>query len=288
MGRYPVPWGSLGGAAPRVSDHYTHLSPVQAVKIGEVRHHRPISDVLASTLSRASSCAGPGRGRALDDFKQKERRNNRRRPGHHRRTVPNQTDAERAIQDLQAAGVDQSRIGVAIRDHGRQRDLGEVTTTDGNATGGILGGVAGMLAGPGALAVPGVGPLIVAGVLAPALARISAAGGGLVTTLVAMGSTERNANYFEKGLREGSVLVTASAGSLGSEVGRSFGRPAGTWGHQSAKWPGISTCSGARTSRRIPATPPMSPGSRGAAASAGIATTWAMPDPSGASVAVDR
>lgn len=131
----------------------------------------------------------------------------------------NQTDAERAIQDLQAAGVDQSRIGVAIRDHGRQRDLGEVTTTDGYATGGILGGVAGMLAGPGALAVPGVGPLIVAGVLAPALARISAAGGGLVTTLVAMGSTERNANYFEKGLREGSVLVTASAGSLGSEVG---------------------------------------------------------------------
>ncbi len=143
----------------------------------------------------------------------------------------NQTDAERAIQDLQAAGVDQTRIGVAIRDYGRQRELRQVTTTDGNATGGILGGVAGMLAGPGALAVPGVGPLIVAGVLAPALARISAAGGGLVTTLVAMGSTERDAKYFEKGLREGSVLVTATAGSLGSEVGeivRAAGADLGT------------------------------------------------------------
>jgi uncharacterized membrane protein len=129
----------------------------------------------------------------------------------------NQADAERAIRDLKDAGIDESRIGVAMRDRDGQRELGEETAgaTAGAVSGGILGGVVGLLAGVGALVLPGVGPIIAGGALASALAGagIGAAAGGLTGFLIAMGVPEDDAKYFENGLRQGSVLVTALAGS---------------------------------------------------------------------------
>ena len=132
----------------------------------------------------------------------------------------NQTDAERAIQDLQAAGVDQTpdrgrdsgpwpTAGIAPRSPRRTATRpGEFWAASPACW---LDRVRWRFPESARSSSPACSP--------PALARISAAGGGLVTTLVAMGSTERDAKYFEKGLREGSVLVTATAGSLGSEVG---------------------------------------------------------------------
>jgi hypothetical protein len=126
----------------------------------------------------------------------------------------NQAHAERAIRDLKDAGIDESRMGVAMLDRHGQRELVE------DDTGGILGGVVGLLAGVGALAIPGIGPVIVGGALAPALAGAGiAATGGLMGALVTMGVPEDDARYFETGLREGSVLVTATAGSRGPEAG---------------------------------------------------------------------
>ena len=92
----------------------------------------------------------------------------------------NQADAERAIRDLKEAGIDESRIGVAMRDPNSQRELAE------DATGGILGGAVGLLAGVGSLAIPGVGPIIAGGALASALAGtgIGAAAGRLIGALV--------------------------------------------------------------------------------------------------------
>jgi hypothetical protein len=126
----------------------------------------------------------------------------------------NQADAERAIRDLKDAGIDESRIGVAMLDRDSQRELAE------DSTGRILGGAVGLLVGVGALAIPGVGPIIAGGALATTLAGagIGAAAGALVGALVTMGVPEDDARYFETGLRQGSVLVTATTGSRGPEA----------------------------------------------------------------------
>ena len=56
-------------------------------------------------------------------------------------------------------------------------------------TGGVIGGTLGLLAGIGALAIPGVGPLIAAGPIMATLAGLGVGGavGGLVGALVGMG-----------------------------------------------------------------------------------------------------
>jgi pyridoxine/pyridoxamine 5'-phosphate oxidase len=85
--------------------------------------------------------------------------------------------------------------------------------------------------------IPGVGPIIAGGALASALVA-GAAAGGLMETLVTLGITENDARYFETRLRQGSVLVTASAGArwaeareilraCGADLGESGREPAG-------------------------------------------------------------
>lgn len=139
----------------------------------------------------------------------------------------NQADAERAIQRLKEMGFSEDQIGVAIKDRERQQDLIEGTGTqaaEGAATGalggGVLGGVIGLLAGVGALAIPGVGPIIAGGTLASTLAGagIGAAAGGLLGALVGMGVPEEDAAHFDKGFRAGGTLVTVNAGSRAEEA----------------------------------------------------------------------
>jgi uncharacterized protein (TIGR02271 family) len=139
----------------------------------------------------------------------------------------NQADAERAIQRLKQAGFSEDQIGVAIKDRQQQDKLVEGTGTqaaEGAATGaiggGVLGGVIGLLAGVGALAIPGVGPIIAGGTLASTLAGagIGAAAGGLLGALVGMGVPEEDAQHFDKGFRAGGTLVTVNAGSRAEEA----------------------------------------------------------------------
>jgi uncharacterized protein (TIGR02271 family) len=139
----------------------------------------------------------------------------------------NQADAERAIQRLKERGFSESQIGVAIKDRSKQDDLIEGTGTqaaEGAATGaiggGVLGGVIGLLAGVGALAIPGVGPIIAGGTLASTLAGagIGAAAGGLLGALVGMGVPEEDAKHFDEGFRSGGTLVTVSAGNRTEEA----------------------------------------------------------------------
>ena len=141
----------------------------------------------------------------------------------------NQADAERAIQRLKNEGFSESQIGVAIKDRERQQDLIEGTGTqaaEGAATGaiggGVLGGVIGLLAGVGALAIPGVGPIIAGGTLASTLAGagIGAAAGGLLGALVGMGVPEEDAEHFDQGFRAGGTLVTVNAGARADEAQR--------------------------------------------------------------------
>jgi hypothetical protein len=137
-------------------------------------------------------------------------------------TFEDRDDAQRAINALKDAGFDASQVGVALRDRTAQGKLAEDTGTkaaEGAATGavggGLLGGVVGFLAGVGALAIPGIGPVVAAGALASTLAGagIGAAAGGLVGFLVGLGIPEEEARYFESGFRAGRTLVTVNAGA---------------------------------------------------------------------------
>ena len=132
-----------------------------------------------------------------------------------------QPSAEAAINRLTAAGFREDQIGVAVKDRERQDALTESTgtqaaedATKGAVGGGVVGGVIGLLAGVGALAIPGVGPIIAGGALASTLAGagIGAAAGGLLGALVGMGVPEEEAKHFERGFKEGGILVTVQAG----------------------------------------------------------------------------
>src|SRR4029453_18996119 len=77
------------------------------------------------------------------------------------------------------------------------------------ATGGVAGGVLGLLAGIGALAIPGVGPFIAAGPNMAALsgAAIGGTAGGVVGGLVGMGMPEIEAKRYEDKLKSGNYLI---------------------------------------------------------------------------------
>ena len=83
-------------------------------------------------------------------------------------------------------------------------------TTAGAAAGGVVGGTLGVLAGLGALAIPGIGPLLAAGPIVAALAGVGAGGvvGGLIGALVGMGIPEYEAKRYEGAVREGGTLLS--------------------------------------------------------------------------------
>jgi outer membrane lipoprotein SlyB len=85
----------------------------------------------------------------------------------------------------------------------------------GATAGGILGGSLGLLAGIGALAIPGLGPFIAAGPIMAALSG-SAVGGGvglLIGALIGSGIPEYEAKKYEEGLRQGNILISVHTDS---------------------------------------------------------------------------
>ena len=125
--------------------------------------------------------------------------------------------AERAVDELVAAGFDNADVSVLIADnqsskdfaHEKQTKAPEGATT-GVTAGGTIGGTLGLLAGIGALAIPGVGPFIAAGPIMGALAGVGVGGavGGLVGALVGMGIPEYEAKRYEGRVKEGGVLLS--------------------------------------------------------------------------------
>jgi hypothetical protein len=80
----------------------------------------------------------------------------------------------------------------------------------GASAGAVIGGTLGLLAGIGALAIPGLGPFIAAGPIMSALAGIGTGGvvGGFVGALVGMGIPEYEAKRYEGLIREGGILIS--------------------------------------------------------------------------------
>jgi hypothetical protein len=87
--------------------------------------------------------------------------------------------------------------------------------TTGAGVGGAVGGTLGLLAGLGALAIPGVGPLIAAGPIMGALAGLGVGGtvGGLVGALVGLGIPEYEAKRYEGRVKDGGILLSVHCDS---------------------------------------------------------------------------
>lgn len=139
-------------------------------------------------------------------------------------------EAERVIRDLDEAGLNMERVSVVAKDAdqvsgietgvketkevGNHADDGAAT---GALTGGAVGGIGGLLVGLGALAIPGIGPILLAGAEATAIATtlaggaIGAAAGGLAGALIGLGIPEERARVYNDRVASGEYLVMVNS-----------------------------------------------------------------------------
>jgi hypothetical protein len=125
--------------------------------------------------------------------------------------------AERAVDTLLAAGFTNEAISVLTQDSDTTRAFAHHKDTKapegtaaGVTTGGVIGGTLGVLAGIGALAIPGVGPFIAAGPIMAGLAGLGVGGavGGIVGALVGMGIPEYEAKRYQGRVKDGGTLLS--------------------------------------------------------------------------------
>ena len=128
----------------------------------------------------------------------------------------NRDQAERAIDELRAAGFHRDQLGMALKgevdvqnaiDRGEEAAEGGTGAVGGAVTGGLAGGLIGAaLTG----LIPGVGPAIAAGSLAAIIAGAAAgaAVGGLTGILIDMGVTEEEARDYNREFMAGRTIVT--------------------------------------------------------------------------------
>ena len=134
-------------------------------------------------------------------------------------------DAERALNELRHSGFSMNQVSVVAKDADRGDQLAgadmnaqvgnkaDEGATTGAVTGGALGGITGLLVGLGALAIPGIGPVMLAGAAATTIATalsgtaIGAAAGGLLGALAGLGIPEEQARTYNERLSRGEYLV---------------------------------------------------------------------------------
>jgi heat induced stress protein YflT len=125
--------------------------------------------------------------------------------------------AESAIDLLLSEGFRSDDVSVLAPDQQTTKQLASEKNTKapegtavGASAGGAVGGTLGLLAGIGALAIPGLGPFIAAGPIMGALAGlgVGAAAGGLIGALVGMGIPEYEAKRYEGRVKNGGILVS--------------------------------------------------------------------------------
>jgi outer membrane lipoprotein SlyB len=134
--------------------------------------------------------------------------------------VQDRVKAENVVTQLKAAGFADNDLSVLFPDKQGTRDFAHEHNTKapegavaGVGAGGALGGTVGLLAGIGALAIPGLGPFIAAGPLVAALsgAAVGAAAGGLTGALIGMGIPEIEAKRYEGKVKGGNLLIAVHA-----------------------------------------------------------------------------
>jgi hypothetical protein len=149
----------------------------------------------------------------------------------HRRSLgvfPHRREAEAALHELRDSGFPMDRVSVIKRDADENdhlagsevRDRVEDNKADegaktGAVSGGVLGGLTGLLVGLGTLAIPGIGPIMLAGATATTIATtlagtaIGAVTGGLLGALIGLGIPEERARVYNERVARGDYLVIA-------------------------------------------------------------------------------
>jgi len=126
------------------------------------------------------------------------------------------SDMDSAVAALRDAGFSTSDISVLLpEDVGSGNLVTEKATKApegaayGAGSGAAVGGALGWLVGVGALAIPGIGPIVAAGPLLAALAGIGVGGalGGFTGVLIGAGIPEDEAKKYEGRLMKGGILV---------------------------------------------------------------------------------
>jgi hypothetical protein len=127
------------------------------------------------------------------------------------------SSVESAVDALREAGFRNTDISVLFPENAGTKDFAHEKSTKapegvtaGATSGAVIGGGLGWLAGIGALAVPGLGPLIAAGPIVALLAGAGAGGaiGGLTGALIGMGIPEYEAKRYEGRVKEGGILLS--------------------------------------------------------------------------------
>src|ERR1700734_1845682 len=124
---------------------------------------------------------------------------------------------ERAVDTFLRSGFTTSDVSVLLPENLGGRQIGTEKDTKapegataGGGAGAVVGGTLGLLAGIGALAIPGVGPFIAAGPIMAALAGIGVGGavGGFAGALIGMGIPEYEAKRYEGRIQKGGILLS--------------------------------------------------------------------------------
>jgi len=127
-----------------------------------------------------------------------------------------------AVDRLRLAGFRNTDISALLPENVGTKDFAHQKNTKapegaatGAASGVMLGGALGWLAGIGALAIPGLGPFIAAGPIMGALAGAGAGAvtGGLIGALTGLGMPEYEAKRYEGRIKEGCILLSVHCDS---------------------------------------------------------------------------
>jgi len=138
--------------------------------------------------------------------------------------------ADRAVNDLLAAGFRKDQVGVAVRRGDATTATTHATEAEGEdshaGTGAITGILAGLglgaLAGIGVLSgvIPVIGPAIAAGTLGVIVSNAALGAGvvGLAGALIGAGIPEHEAKYYEEEFEAGRTIVTVKADGRADEA----------------------------------------------------------------------
>jgi hypothetical protein len=127
---------------------------------------------------------------------------------------------ESAVRQLELDGFRATDVSVLLPQNVGTKDLAHSKATKapegaaaGAGSGAVIGGTLGWLVGIGALAIPGIGPLLAAGPIVAALAGAGAVGavGGVGGALIGLGIPEYEAKRYEGRVRKGGILLSVHA-----------------------------------------------------------------------------
>jgi len=122
-------------------------------------------------------------------------------------------EAEQAVEALHEEGFTDDEISIVARDDrdggGGGGGMGMDNIADGAAWGSGIGALGGLMAGVGALAIPGVGPILAAGPIAATLS--GAVAGGIGGGLLDLGIPEDRGRQYEEDVKQGRILCIVEA-----------------------------------------------------------------------------